>query len=86
MSIPFVPLGPAPSGGSDGESPLLDDDQIVVAANEAKQVVVDGVSMTQHSLTDLIAADKYLKGQAAAKSPSRGLRFTRLVPGGAVRR
>lgn len=73
-------------GSSGGESPVLDDDQLVVAASEAKQVTVDGVTMVQHSLPDLIAADRYLKGQAAARSPSRGLRFTKLVRPGTVSR
>lgn len=71
-------------GGGDGESPLLPDDQITQAAAEPKQVTVDGVTVVQHSLQDLIAADQYLKGQKAAKSPSRGLRFTKLVAPGAV--
>lgn len=62
------------------------EDPVALAASEPRQVTVDGVSVQQHSLTDLIAADKYLKGQAAAKSPSRGLRFTKLVRPGTVSR
>jgi hypothetical protein len=71
-------------GGSDSDSPLLDDDTITQAASEPRSATVDGVTVQQHPLGDLIAADKYLKGQAAAKTPSRGLRFTKLIPPGAV--
>ncbi len=43
----------------------------------------DSGSMEQHKLADQIAADRYLCSKEAAKSKSRGLRFTKLVPPGA---
>ncbi len=43
----------------------------------------DSGSMEQHKLPDQIAADRYLCAKDAAKSKSRGLRFTKLVPPGA---
>ena len=43
----------------------------------------DSGSMEQHKLADQIAADRYLCAKDAAKSKSRGLRFTKLVPPGA---
>ena len=43
----------------------------------------DSGSMEQHKLTDQIAADRYLNAKAAAKSKTRGLRFSKLVPPGA---
>ena len=42
----------------------------------------DSGSMKQHSLKDQIEADRYLASKQAAKSKSRGLRFTKLVPPG----
>jgi hypothetical protein len=39
--------------------------------------------MEQHKLSDQIAADRYLNSKDAAKSKTRGLRFTKLVPPGA---
>jgi hypothetical protein len=43
----------------------------------------DSGSMEQHKLSDQIAADRYLNSKDAAKSKTRGLRFTKLVPPGA---
>ena len=43
----------------------------------------DSGSMEQHKLPDQIAADRYLSSKDAAKSKTRGLRFTKLVPPGA---
>lgn len=40
----------------------------------------DTGSVEQHSLTDQIAADRYLSSKAAANFKSRGLRFNKLVP------
>lgn len=42
----------------------------------------DSGSMEQHKLPDQIAADRYLRSKDAAKSKSRGLRFSKLVPPG----
>jgi hypothetical protein len=39
----------------------------------------DSGSFDAHSLPDQIAADKYLKSQAAVTKRRRGLRFSRLV-------
>jgi len=52
------------------------------AAGPAK-VAGDAGSVEQHSLADQIAADRYLASKNAAKKPSRGLRFNKLVPPGA---
>lgn len=43
----------------------------------------DSGSMEQHSLKDQIEADRYLASKEAAKSKSRGLRLSKLVPPGA---
>ncbi|MBX3452742.1 MAG: hypothetical protein KF777_24615 [Planctomycetaceae bacterium] len=43
----------------------------------------DSGSVEQHSLQDQIEADRYLASKQAAKSKSRGLRFSKLVPPGA---
>jgi hypothetical protein len=44
----------------------------------------DQGSFEQHSIEDQIAADRYLASKAAASKPHRGMRFTRIVPPGAV--
>lgn len=49
-------------------------------------VTVDGNTTTMFPLADLIAADKYLLAKCAANNRTRGLRFNRLVPDGAVQR
>jgi hypothetical protein len=64
-----------------GSLPNLDAyDAILAAMSEPRSATVDGVTATTHSLPDLIAAAKYIAGQRAAASPTRGLKFTRLLP------
>lgn len=57
------------------------------AAGPAK-VTVDGESVEQHSLKDLIEADRYLASRTAVTSTAantrRGLRFNKLTPPGTV--
>jgi len=55
---------------------------IEAAAASPKAASADGVSMTAHSLPDLIAADKYARAKAAGRNKYRGLRFARFVPPG----
>lgn len=43
----------------------------------------DAGSVEQHSLSEQIAADKYLASKDATSQPKRGLRFNKLVPPGA---
>jgi hypothetical protein len=66
-------------GGGAGEASPVD---VAGAAANPKAASGDGVSMTAHSLPDLIAADKYERAKAAGRSKSRGIRFARFVPPG----
>lgn len=43
----------------------------------------DSGGVKQHSLPDQIAAERFLASKQAAKSKSRGIRFSRLAPPGA---
>lgn len=43
----------------------------------------DAGSVEQHKLSDQIEAARFLASKDAAKRPSRGLRFNKLVPPGA---
>ena len=52
------------------------------AAGPAK-ATGDSGSVEQHPLKDQIEADRYLASKAAAKSPAKALRLTRLTPPGA---
>lgn len=65
------------------ETPQTIDERLAEAINEPRSATNDGVSATQHSLAELIAAAKFLAAQKGAKQPHRGLRFTKLVPPGA---
>ena len=42
----------------------------------------DAGSVEQHSLSDQIAADRYLASKDAAKKSSRGLRLNKFIPSG----
>ena len=57
-----------------------------IAANAAKpaKVTGDAGSVELPRISDLIAAEKYLRAKAAANSPRGGLRFVKLQPPGAV--
>jgi hypothetical protein len=52
------------------------------AAGPAK-AAGDSGSVEQHSLHDQIEADRYLASKQVAKTPTRSLRLTRLIPPGA---
>ena len=68
------------------------DDEIAVstalvnAASGPLRVASDAGSVEQHSLDELITADRYVSGKAAASQGRRGIRITRLVPDGTVQR
>jgi hypothetical protein len=44
----------------------------------------DSGSMEQHPLTEQIAADRYLASKQAARSKSKGIRISKLVPPGSA--
>lgn len=57
-------------------------DALNLALGGPAEVSGDAGSVKQHSLSDLIAADKYLAARCATTKARRGLRFTKLVPPG----
>jgi hypothetical protein len=57
---------------------------IANAAAKPSSGTVDGVTVTQRPLSELIAADKYMAAKNATKNKAhRGLRFGKIVPPGA---
>ena len=58
-------------------------DTISENAQGPKDASGDSGSISQHSLQDQIAADRYLKSQEAAQSAGLGVRLIKLVPPGA---
>lgn len=52
-------------------------------ASGPKRAQGDAGSVEQHSLTDQIAAAKFIASAEAAKRPATALRLTRLIPPGA---
>jgi hypothetical protein len=58
-------------------------DDIETAAAKPKSVVIDGNTVTAHSLPELVQADKHLKADDSVNTQTnRGLRFNKLVPPG----
>ena len=47
-----------------------------------KRAQGDSGSVEQHSLAEQIEADRYLAAKDAVRKPTKGLRFTKLVPPG----
>ncbi|MCL2645619.1 MAG: hypothetical protein FWD61_01275 [Phycisphaerales bacterium] len=53
-------------------------------ASGPKRAKGDSGEVEQHSLKDLIEADKYLAAKEALKNPSKGFTRVKIVPPGAV--
>jgi len=58
------------------------DARIEELAGKARSTSVDGVSVSEQSITDVIAADKHLARKAASRSSSMGIRMGRFIPPG----
>ena len=50
--------------------------------NAPKKVTTDAGTIEEHSLADLLAMKRQAAADAAAGSPSQGLRFNRITHGG----
>ena len=59
------------------------DDAIRRAASGPKSAEADGQRVEQHSLSDLVKADRYLASKEAAKSRGGGVRFRKMAHSGA---
>ena len=59
------------------------DDAIRRAAGGPKSAEADGQRVEQHSLSDLVKADRYLASKEAAKSRGGGIRFRKMIHSGA---
>ena len=57
---------------------------IVKNAAGPKSAEVDGQRVEQHTLTEQIAADKYLASKDAVKRRGSGLKFSKMTHSGAV--
>ena len=68
--------------GTDSNTPDLDQAIAENAAGPAK-ASVDGQSVEQHPLPDVIEADRYRESKKASRKPGIGIRFAKLVPPGA---
>lgn len=59
------------------------DEAIQQNASGPKSAEVDGQKIEQHSLSEQIAADKYLASKKAMQSRTSGLKFTKMRHSGA---
>ena len=59
-------------------------DTISGNATNPNQATSDGHTVVQNRLTEVIAADRYLKAATAATKKNRGLRFSKILPAGAM--
>jgi hypothetical protein len=59
-------------------------DAILENAKGPKRVQGDAGSVEQHSLQDLIAAERFLQSKKAMQSKGLGIRFTKISPDGTV--
>lgn len=57
-------------------------EEIESVAEGPRSVTTDAGNVTAQSIPDMIQADRYIKGSAAAGNANFGLRFTKLVPPG----
>jgi hypothetical protein len=63
--------------------PQITDQQIADAAATPQSVSVDGVTVTNRSVEELISAQERLANQQNATKPRRGVLFSRIIPGSA---
>ncbi len=54
------------------------------ATLEYKKVTVDGGVVENHNLTELIKAEKHIKGKSAMQGKGLGIKFIKLVPSGTI--
>lgn len=59
-------------------------DELEAAAAKPKQITIDGNTVSQHSLKELIDADRYLRQQTASDQGKRPFTLFKLRPGSAV--
>jgi hypothetical protein len=59
-------------------------DAIVTNAQGPAEAHGDSGGMKQHSLPDVIEADKYVRAVQGVSKRNRGVRFSRIVPPGTV--
>lgn len=59
-------------------------DTIEDLASKPKAVETDGLKVQERDLSEVVDAQRHLDGQSAVNKGHRGLRFTKLVPPGAV--
>ena len=59
------------------------EEALAKALSGPKSAEVDGQKVEQHSLPDLIEADRYLASKKAAKSRACGLKFAKMSHSGA---
>lgn len=64
------------------EDPADLEELIAQNAADPRSATEDGLTVSQHSLPDQIAADRYLKSEKAVRTKRRGLSFTKLRPPG----
>lgn len=66
----------------------MQEDDITQQLKEAmlrpKKVEIDGKTVEQHNLQDVIAMDKYAESKQALKRSGCGIRFTKMQASGAV--
>lgn len=62
------------------------EDALLASLTSPASVSGDAGSVTQRSISDLIKARNYLAAVCAASQGRTGLRFSRLIPDGAVQR
>ena len=57
---------------------------IQTAASSPAEASVDGTTVKQRPISELIEADRYLASKTAASSKFRGLRFNTITPPGST--
>lgn len=76
--------GSMDSNTPDTKIPVTLNETILENARSPKRVQGDAGSVEQHSLQDLIAAERFLQSKKAMQSKGLGIRFLKISPDGAV--
>ncbi len=60
------------------------DDQIAAALAKPRSATVDGVTVTQHGILEVLEVVKHMQKQTAAAQTGGGIKFSKFTPPSAV--
>jgi len=86
MSNPAIPVGSFPEGPGGGGNQPISDDTLIELSGTASSITVDGMSVSERSVDELIKLDQYLRGRNASTNAWGRIGRARAIPPSATGR